>query len=252
MIWSYGVTTVPQRFTKLLPNTLSYLSKGGFDAPHLFIDGDVGISEIPIGFSFTLRNPKVHTAGNWALSLAELYVRNPHADRYAIFQDDIICCKNLKQYLESWEMPAKGYLNLMTFLDNEGVIWKKTQGWHEAVLVNDPKERAKRMQAGRSAMGLVFDREGVINLLSQRPLVERFQNKDRGHKRIDGGIVKVMNDIGYREYVHNPSLLQHAGVVSTTHEHGTHMKKWTAFARTFPGSDFDAITLIQDGLKYAG
>ena len=48
------------------------------------------------------------------LALCELWVRDPLADRYAIFQDDLTCVKNLRGYLDEMKWPVGGYLNLYT------------------------------------------------------------------------------------------------------------------------------------------
>src|SRR5437870_5459108 len=111
MKWSYGVTTVPSRRSTLLPKTLQSLRAAGFGEPRLFIDGckqdeAVGYScqfRLPI----TARDPAVRPAGNWILSLWELYIREPVADRYAIFQDDLITYRNLRDYLEACKYPSQ-------------------------------------------------------------------------------------------------------------------------------------------------
>ena len=114
MNWAYGVTTVPRRRDDLLPRTLASLRAAGWDSPRLFVDGDddtVSWSR-EFGLPVTARKPLVRVTGNWLLGMVELYVRDPHADRYAIFQDDVVFCRNARAYLDSVPAPERGYMNL--------------------------------------------------------------------------------------------------------------------------------------------
>lgn len=116
--WAYGVTTVPSRFENLLPRTLASLEQAGFPQPRLFVDGGQSMPAHLSGYEATFHDPKVNVFGNWALAAWELYLRNPSAQRYAIFQDDFVTYRNLRQYLESCPYPETGYLNLYTFPHN--------------------------------------------------------------------------------------------------------------------------------------
>lgn len=226
--WAYGVTTCASRLTTLLPKTLESLARAGFDSPRLFVDGLENPKDCPIqGLPVTARYPAVRTAGNWVLSLYELYCRMPAAHRFAVFQDDLLAVQGLREYLERCEYPKKGYLNLYTFPKNFLVANGRT-GWY-------PSD-----QLGKSALGLVFSRDAVIDLLGQRCLVDRFQDPQRGWQSIDGGIVTALKQVNYKEYVHNPSLLQHTGHVSSM-GHGQFPQ-----ANSFPGEEFDATSLIEE------
>ena len=220
--WSYGVTTVPERLRDLLPRTLASLAAAGFSAPRLFVDGAEGIAT-HFGLDVTYRYPRIRTFCNWWLALVELYVRNPAADRYAIFQDDFITYRNLRPYLEQW-YPEKGYLNLYTFPVNQQLA--KREGWYES------------NQRGKGAVALVFNREAVTTLLTQPHFVGRPQNAHRGHKSVDGGVVTALTKVGFKEYVHNPSLVQHTGLESSMGN------KKHALATSFRGEQFDAMELL--------
>lgn len=241
MDWAYGITVVDtvlddqgkritvERTKHLFPRTLKSLAKAGFDKPRLFIDGaKEGRDYEHLGLEITTHYPNLRTAGNWVLSLYELYIRNPEAKRYAIFQDDFVTGLNLRQYLDCCNYPDKGYWNLYTFPVNQNLCpEKKTyQGWY-------PSD-----QFGKGAVALVFNREAVCTLLSQRSLVNRPQDAKRGHKAIDGGIIDAFKDIGWLEYTHNPSLVQHTGLMSSmgNPRHPT--------ADSFQGEDFDFMTLV--------
>lgn len=243
--WQYGITTVPER-AKLLPNTLESLGRAGFINPWIFVDGASDSTPIrkELGASYlvTVRPIRQGVVGNWFLSLWELYLQDAFADRYAIFQDDLVCCRNLRAYLDRCEYPGKAYLNLFTYDDNETLVEPLESGtWVEAGIVeNNPNKR----QTGRGALALVFDNQAARTLLSS----ESFVNKPRAVKKprrkyyLDGGIVAAMNKAGYREYIHSPSLVQHNGKESTI---GNQWKGLADVARSFPGEDFDALDLLK-------
>lgn len=226
MEWAYGVTTVPKRRQRELPVTLESLKAAGFDKPRLFIDGAKDDTEYAeFGLETTCRWPTIRTFGNWVLGLIELYIRQPNADRYAIFQDDFVTYRNLKAYLEQIHYPEKGYLNLYTFPENQRLAPPNHTGWYEA------------NQRGLGAVALVFNREAVVQLLSNDQIVGRPIDPN-GYKRIDGGFVTAFNSIGWKEYVHNPSLVQHTGLVSSM---GNARHK---LADSFRGEQFNALELL--------
>ena len=125
LIWSYGVLTVPSRAETLLPRTLASLAAGGFTAPRLFVDGarDARFESIQYSpYPITYRGENIRTFGNWVLALWELFLRNPHADRYALFEDDFVTYRNLKEYLDVLPFPSKAYLNLYLHPWNKSAI----------------------------------------------------------------------------------------------------------------------------------
>lgn len=228
MEWAYGVTTVNTRvFTPLFQRTLHSLAVAGFDRPRLFVDGVSTetweeLVRDELRYPVTLRDPLIRTFGNWMLSALELYIRQPLAERYAIFQDDLIAVRNLRQYLEAIPFPQKGYWNLYTFPHNE----REKPGWH----LSD--------QMGKGAVGTVFDNEGIRAVLSAEHMINRPLSERRGWRNVDGGIVTAMRKAEFREYVHTPSLLQHTG------ERSSMGSRRHQLARSFPGEDFDALTLL--------
>lgn len=224
--WAYGITTVPSRVDDLFPRTLESLKLAGFGSPWVFVDGAEDPSAYKqFGLNVTVRNPNIRTHGNWVLSMYELYIRTPDADRYIIFQDDFITYRNLKQYLEKCSYPPSGYCNLYTFPANQRLCPKDYHGWYRA------------NQRGLGAVALMFDLEAVTKIIGSDYMVQRPKSASRGWKAVDGGIVTAMKNIGYREYVHNPSLVQHTGRVSTM------KNKRHAEAMSFRGENFNALEL---------
>lgn len=202
--WAYGVTTVPQRFHRELLNTLRSLWSAGFPRPALYVDEQLQVpSFIADQCAYVCTQPKLLTAGRWFTALADLYIRNPSKDFYALFQDDVELCANVRQYIESFcDFPERGYLNLYTVPANEVLANGKT-GWFFS------------NQHGKGALALVFSRLGVLTLLSSRKLLERFADEQRGWQAIDGGVVEAMKAARWYEWCHFPSLVQHTGADTT-------------------------------------
>lgn len=236
VVWSYGVTTVPSRRKSLLPLTLRSLREGGFPNPHLFVDGDPDGRgwEQEFGLTVTCRSPRVRTHGNWVLSFYELFVREPNAQRFAVFQDDFVCYRNLRQYLEKCSYPERGYWNLYTFPENESTAPLASLGDRDPGVGFFPSN-----QKGRGAVALVFSREALLVLLAQEHMLHRPLDCHRGWRAVDGGIVTAMGKAGWKEYVHYPSLVQHTGRESSMNN-PEHLQ-----SRSFRGGGYDALDLLE-------
>jgi hypothetical protein len=243
-IWMYGITTVPSRIYTTLPKTLESLALAGFVEPQLFVDGckdHIAYRLLGENRSITYRYPALRIHGNWILSLYELYIRSPNADRFAIFQDDVIAYRNLKDYLDICSYPDKGYWNLYTFPpphqspppDITADI-RLQQRW----CLPEHRGWYRSNQLGRGAIALVFNNEATQLLLSNSHIITRVKNTKIGHESIDGGIITAMSNVGWTEYVHDPSLTMHIGHDSTV----GHPRY--PISSTFRGEQYDARELI--------
>ena len=223
--WAYGITTVDSRInTDIFKTTVESLWHAGFKHPSVFCDGQPEqIPEFISDLPFLARVPRIRTHGNWILSMYELWIRNPHADRYAIFQDDFVTYKNLRQYLDTCPFPSDGYFNLYTFPENV----TKTPGWQVAP-----------HQKGLGAVALVFDRAALEVLLTSQHMFNRPTNRRRGWRAVDGGIVESFRKADRKEYIHIPSLVQHIGDDSSM---GNDPQPRSP---VFNGTDFDAMDLV--------
>lgn len=231
MTWQYGVTTCPQRIQNgLLEQTLNSLAEAGFPEPRVFIDGSfrnlpAWLRDRPI----TERAPKMLVAPHWCMSFFELYYREPEADRYALFQDDFVMVRNMRQYLDQVKYPDKGYWNLQTFPVNASdKVRKGKTGFYPS------------NQRGKSAIALVFNQEAAQKLILAPRLVNRLHGKRR-QILIDGGVVDALSrDAGWKEYVHFPSPTYHTG----------HKSSWRnatfPAADSFPGEEFDALDWLKN------
>ena len=252
--WSYGVTTCSQRTDDLLPRTLDALRRGGFDAPRLFADGvpDPRPLRDRFGLEVTARWPQVRTAANWILGMVELYLRDPTADRFALFQDDLTCGVNLRAYLDRCPFPQKGYWNLYTFPENEpAALTDWSEGKRTGRRIRPRHQWAQPAppsrdfvgwypsnQNGKGAVGLVFSREGLRTLFQHNHLFDKPTDPLSGHKRIDGGVVEAMRRSGWIEYVHSPSLLQHTG------RHSSMGNRPHPTATSYRGDGYNCLDLL--------
>lgn len=240
MRWVYGVTTVPARFTTTLPKTLESLKNAGFPQPRLFVDGcQSGELYERFGLEVTTHWPCLKTAHNWVLSLYELYLRDPLAQRYAIFQDDIAIVKNAREYLDRYNYgyySQKYFWNLYNMGQSESDEWRQgRQGWYES------------NQLCKGALALVFDQTAVTTLLMSDQIVVRPQDLRLGSTNIDGAVMNALGGKGYKERVHYPSLVHHTGKESTTHPYA-HAQYVDSVS--FPGESFDAATLVPNNAPW--
>lgn len=223
--WQYGVTTVPARAGELLNRTLRSLEAAGFPHPYLFVDNCEATNPhfLTIPYLVARRYPCIGVTGNFILALWELYARNPLSQRYAVFQDDIVCCRGLRKYLESFYAPNT-YQNLCTYPQNQALA-DGFEGWFHS------------NQKGRGAQALVFDNNAVCKLLSQENLLERIKTGKYRQKTVDGSVVTALAKARVFEIVHNPSLVCHVGKESTLGNNTM------VDCTSFPGEEFDLSTL---------
>lgn len=240
---AYGVTTVPERIDDLLPRTLKSLETAGFTRPRLFVDG----SSDPTPYwawdaDVTCRGDRIGNFGNWYLGMSELFCRNPNADRFIMFEDDIVCCRGLRDYTQRTNIPLGGYCNLYTAGDRNLITSEgKPLGW----FYSD--------QRASGALALMFDNETVVRILGSEVFVRSRKNKNTGDMRIDGAVCLALRSDPRREIVefcHKPSLVQHTGANLSVldrvrQERGLRlMNADAAVSQLFPGEDFDVRTLL--------
>lgn len=237
--WAVGVTCVPERFDDLLPQTLVSIKRGGFTVDRLFCDGlpnaDSRACEVKFGIPVTARHPRMGIYGNWCLGLAELLIRDPGAERFAMFQDDVICVTNLRQYLESEVLSPNSYANCYTFEPGH-------PGRQSQLPPPDPSKIGwyRSNQLGRGALCLIFDRHTAMQLLkADNSLRKSGDGTPRGKRNLDGAIITSMKDLGVSEVIHNPSLVDHLGHGKST------LGNVNPLGMNFPGESHDAREWIK-------
>ena len=244
LTWACGVTTVPERRSNgLLLRTLASLRAAGFDKPRLFVDGSRGDDWDwrQLDLDITFRWPRVRCVANWFLAALELIARNPTADRFAVFQDDVIFSQNVRQYLDATSYPEHGYLNLFTFRESERTILGTFTGFRPGASLNDSSYPSD-WQKGLGALALVFSREALTTLLQSPHVYRKLLDVNGGWQRVDGAVVTAMNMAGWHEYVHAPTLCQHTGLRSTIEDARHHNQP---LANTWMGEGFDALSLLK-------
>ena len=224
LTWSYGITTHVSRFDDLLPRTLASLANSGFEEPRLFVDGATSVPASLQGLPATFHMPALRPFGNWYTAAIELTIRAPEADRYAIFQDDMVTGLHLREYLEQTEYPETGYQNLYLWNCNSHA---DREGWY----LSD--------QMGKGGVALVFSNKAMRTLLGTRYMADRSLDPRRGHRALDGGIVSALKKERWQEWVHKPSLVDHVGDKSAM-GNSKHPK-----TKDFMGEDFDYLTLLK-------
>lgn len=239
--WMIGVTAVPKRMD-MLKTSLQSLYDGGFGRPTVFFDSAACPVDLP-DHEIVFRGSNIRTYGHWILTLLELYIRDPYCDRYAIFQDDVLCYRNTRQYLDTLLFPSQGYWNLYTgtfSIQNANVT-------NEEIIQNADVGFVESNQRGHGAQGLVFSNHAVSLLFRSESMFSRLWNPMKRHCSVDGFVVTALKAHGWKEYIHAPTLLQHIGETSSM-GHGTQPK-----AKSFLGESFDAMSFLkaqEDSVSY--
>jgi hypothetical protein len=202
--WAVGVTTAPRQ-QPTLERCLDSLIRAGWHRPRLFVDSAVTVPERHADLPVTLRESRLGAWPNYYLTLAELLMREPHADAYLLVQDDVIVYdrQNLRAYLERCLWPDEPVGAVSLFCSRE--YTQSSAGWHR--------------HAGRwvwGAQAFIFPRESAKRFVSD-PLV-------LGHRwnSWNGGLANIDVVIGHWAVRHDlpvyypcPSLVQHVGDTST-------------------------------------
>ena len=139
--WAVGITTAPRR-QGTLEQCLTSLTLCGWDALHLFVDGDVQIPEAFASATKTQRRPAAGAWRNFYLSITELLRRCPEADALMLVQDDALWPAHLpvREYLQQIPWPEDGRFIISPYCcadytaDSPG--WHRfTDTWHYGAVV---------------------------------------------------------------------------------------------------------------------
>lgn len=217
MRWSCGLTTVPERFA-LLQRTAVSLAKAGFDDLLIGVDGCGDPERYDCFPRTSCRRQRNDNFANWYLTACEAYLSDPFADAYAMFEDDLVCCLGLREYVERaiCDYP-RGYLNLYTDVQSLNHAGLANNGWFETKTIDSAGH-----QQGRGAVALAFSRDAFVKLLRSPHTIFHANDttitrgdKIRGRWFVDALVVTVLNGEGYREMCHYPALTLHTGDQST-------------------------------------
>ena len=196
--WAVGLLTAP-RGEPTIDRTLRSLRRAGFDEVHVFAEPG---SWIPAEFDHlpvTLHGGKLGELGNCYTALATLAMLQPHADCYAIFQDDVEAAQGLRAWCQQEFWPqGTGLVSLYTSRVYRG----EAAGWR--------------------VLKLGFYRTfGGVALVFRPDVLERFLADGQWlhvrRSRPATGSDAVLGEWATRHEIgiayHTPSLVEHIGTV---------------------------------------
>lgn len=208
--WAVGVTTAP-RCQTTLKACLSSLTEAGWDQLRLFAEPG---TEIPAAFSHlpvALRDGVLGAFPNWYLSLAELVMRNPHAEAYFLCQDDVLLARGLRSYLEQTLWPGS----------NVGVVSAYCPS-HYAVGLAKGFHIEDRGWDSWGALAYIFPNPSARAVLTDPAVLNhRHHGPAGGLRNIDSVLGSFCRRSRLQYWVHVPSLAQHIGCTSTIWHHGS-------------------------------
>lgn len=200
--WAVGVTTSPRQ-NPTLQACLESLTRAGWSDIHLFLDGTVRVPPTFKHLTTTWREQPLGACPAWLLSLAELVATHPHADAYAMFQDDVLVHHgdSLREYLERvlWPNQQTGLVSLY----NPGV--SSSQGWQLLPTSWD-----------WGTLAVIFSPSTLRAFLSDTVVLRRALPMEPGqHLPIPELLREWIHRRCMNVSVPYPSLVQHIGTAST-------------------------------------
>ena len=228
--WAVGVTTAP-RIKPTLARTLASLSSAGWPSPLIF--AEPGSNFPPDRTTQVIQRSELLGAWpNWYMGLVELYQRDPEAEAYLMVQDDVLFCKNVRQYLETalWPSDRLGVVSLYNPLPPQTA---QVGFW--------PYDPAGGMPC---ALAMAFPNAAVRLLLGDmKVLLHRRRGPTVGRRLIDTVVGQWADRSGWGAFLHWPSLCQHIGETTTIWEAAQDLV--VREAPSFVGESFDAATLCE-------
>ena len=207
--------------------TLRSAKLAGFDDIHLFMDGKVEVDDEFSHYPVTIREPKLGAWKNWITTLKDLYELYPERDAYAIFQDDVSFCKNVKKFAEKtlWANSER-HMGVASFY-SPSHYERPIPGWY-------------KRNVGltlRPAVTFVFSPECVESVL-------RYFKKNpwKRKQNIDNAIGQWGKHTKRYPYFFSPSLCQHTGHTSVISPWKSIKGKRKSYK--YVGEDFDAMEFL--------
>jgi hypothetical protein len=202
--WCVGITTSRRRIPTL-EQCVQSVRCAGWKEPVLFIDGDMEIPESLSDLPSCRRIPAVGAFPNYALSLMELYMRDPHADAYMMLQDDALFpgTSGVRPYLEDvlWLGETPGLVSLYCSTEYQ----QQVAGWYR---FDGPWVWG--------AVAFVFSNEVARAWLASPDVCDhRALANNEGLSKIDVMIGLFCQSKGVSIHYPSPSLVQHIGTIST-------------------------------------
>jgi len=175
MKWAVGVTTAA-RPEPTLPRTLASLRRAGFESVRVFDDRE-----------------QVGAWSNWLGTLRALLKTSPRADVLLACQDDIVCCRGLRAYLDRSLWPDGNVAICSPYCP--GTYRRAQPGWHQ--------ERRGWHLVG--ALCWAIARSAAEAIVEDLGAVE-------ASRQIDARVGRWAAESGRTVWYHTPSLVQHTGI----------------------------------------
>ena len=175
MKWVVGVTTAP-RPLPTLRRAITSLERAGFAEAQVFNDPD-----------------RHGVWPNWLRAVRSLLEQSPRADLLLVCQDDIVLCRNLRQYLERTLWAGRRVALWSPYCP--GPYRQPSRGWH-------------RQRRGWLLVGALC---WVLPRHAAEAAVRDLGNV-RARSRIDARLGKWAAETNRTVWYHTPSLVQHTGI----------------------------------------
>jgi hypothetical protein len=194
------------------------------------------------GFSMPIVNWDLEHRGQMAPYLnllSYLYKLSPDADVYGTFEDDICCCRNMKEYIEK-TAPLSEPKTFMISAYIPEVLATKTTNWH------GPSWR--EIQIGHNYTG------GLALIMPNASVKWMFENIDwllkNAHQTcFDRSAGKMCQHFGWKIYNHDPSLVDHIGLGNSA-TRDLRNNDWRRAGDTYVGDDFNALHFFDENISH--
>jgi GT2 family glycosyltransferase len=232
--WACGMTTAP-RPVPTLSRSIDSLRTAGFGPFHLFAEPGTTLANLPADTTVHRRPQRLGVWQNLVQSLRDLLALHPEADTIALFQDDVVSLRDVREWLEHdlWPSPRTGCVSIYS------------PDWHGYEAAGVEAVRRIRGTQIMGACGLIFPRHAVERILAH-PLSttwrgcydkNQFVENPVHRKASDTFVGHVLSELGLEKFAYSPSLLQHfADTSAIGHPHpsqrldGKYYRKSVLFA----------------------
>lgn len=242
--WAVGVTTAPRQ-TPTVDRCVKSLKRSGF---HPFVFSEPG-SMTDLGCPVVQRHKRLGCWRNYVQTLRDLLCLQPNAEAIAVFQDDVVACLDLREFLEHdlWPSQRTGVVSVYSPEEYEA---------GESIGI----DRRKKMILG--LQGAVYPRA-----VAQR-LVDEFGHDWRGghdpknsvaephlKKAADTWVAESISKMGLGVFHYRPSMIQHidaksaighGGVNQIRARTGKHFRK----SAHFVGEDVSVLEARKDAMPW--
>lgn len=199
ILWAVGMLTAPRK-NETLTKSLTSLKQAGFEDVQLFAEPGVVVPDVFQHLPITRNGRSLGVFGNTMAALSSLYLSQPTATAYALFQDDITVAAGLKAWCEDEFWPSGcGLVSLFTIREQI----EETPGWQIA---------RRGFYRTYGAMGFVFRRDVLLEFLSDHRVWSHRLTRAHGS---DAAIGEWAARSGHGIAHYSPSLIQHRGKTST-------------------------------------